>query len=249
MAKFPYKLKKSDFFILGMGVSAKLVADSRESATPMSYDEISSLQRTDISSLNRGATYNWNQGLHKGSDFTRGLLLFAPSLMVVNSGVQTQFGHSFIYGAMYLEVAMLTFGLTDLSKTMAQRIRPYLYNPDVSMEDKQNQMKYNNGFDSFWSGHTAMAFASAVFLSKTYSDIYGKNTFSKVIWGSSLALASTTGYLRYKSGNHYPTDILVGALVGSAIGFIVPSMHKKEKRNDYLSYSVGAGNFMVRYTF
>ncbi len=39
------------------------------------------------------------------------------------------------------------------------------------------------------------------------------------------------GVLRVWSGNHYPSDVIAGAAVGSFIGWLVPRMHKgKESR-------------------
>ena len=33
-------------------------------------------------------------------------------------------------------------------------------------------------------------------------------------------------YLRFESGIHDPSDVVVGALVGSAIGYLVPRSHR-----------------------
>jgi len=44
-------------------------------------------------------------------------------------------------------------------------------------------------------------------------------------------MASTVGYLRYEAGVHFPTDILIGAIVGSAIGYAIPYLHRAGKEN------------------
>ena len=43
--------------------------------------------------------------------------------------------------------------------------------------------------------------------------------------GISFGIAALTGALRMASGNHYFTDVLVGALIGTSCGFLVPFMH------------------------
>ena len=54
--------------------------------------------------------------------------------------------------------------------------------------------------------------------------------FKYVVWPVSLATASATCLLRYAGHQHYPTDLLAGALTGSFVGWFVPFMHKKRER-------------------
>lgn len=42
------------------------------------------------------------------------------------------------------------------------------------------------------------------------------------MWGLGLGAAVTAGWLRIAGDKHYFTDVLTGALVGSAIGFGMP---------------------------
>ncbi|MDB4987793.1 MAG: hypothetical protein JWN04_2971, partial [Myxococcaceae bacterium] len=46
-----------------------------------------------------------------------------------------------------------------------------------------------------------------------------------LIWALGVPLAALTGYLRLAADKHYFTDVLTGALVGSAVGFLVPWLH------------------------
>jgi len=39
----------------------------------------------------------------------------------------------------------------------------------------------------------------------------------------------TTAYLRVKAGKHFPTDVIVGAVIGSAVGYAVVSLHKMQE--------------------
>jgi membrane-associated phospholipid phosphatase len=81
---------------------------------------------------------------------------------------------------------------------------------------------------SFFSGHTSYTFSFAVFLSTTFANYNPDSSLKPYVWSASLLLAATTGYLRYAAGMHYPTDIITGALVGSAIGFLIPLIHENE---------------------
>jgi membrane-associated phospholipid phosphatase len=68
-----------------------------------------------------------------------------------------------------------------------------------------------------------------VFLSTVFSDLYPESHWKYVVWSGSLLAASATAYLRYKSGMHYPSDLIAGAIVGSAIGYLVPVLHRNKE--------------------
>jgi membrane-associated phospholipid phosphatase len=65
-----------------------------------------------------------------------------------------------------------------------------------------------SAYNSFPSGHTAQAFAGAVFLSEEYKD--------KIKWMPYLAygIASSVGLLRMANNRHYISDVLAGAGIG-----------------------------------
>jgi membrane-associated phospholipid phosphatase len=81
---------------------------------------------------------------------------------------------------------------------------------------------------SFFSGHTSYTFSFAVFLSTTFANYNPDSSLKPYVWSTSLLLAATTGYLRLAAGMHYPTDIIAGAIVGSAIGYLIPLLHEKD---------------------
>lgn len=70
-----------------------------------------------------------------------------------------------------------------------------------------------------------------------------------IIWGASLAVASTTGFLRYKSGHHFPTDVLAGALAGGVIGYLIPVLHKKNSMLDNISFTMTGHSMTLSYIF
>ncbi len=234
--EFPYQLKKTDYIILPVGIatySLAVVLESKEAT--MTFDELLQLNSADINSFDRSAINNWNQDLDQISNVGKYALLASPGLMLLPQIKAKNWNNVVTYSVMYFETAMLNVGVTELSKALAHRVRPYLYGDNLTIEKKTDIINNEEVYDSFFSGHTSAAFSSAVFLSKTYTDIYGKSTWSKVIWVSSLSLASTVGYLRYESGQHFPTDIIAGAIVGSTIGYLIPELHKKSKRDISLS--------------
>ncbi len=245
---FPYQLKKTDYIIGATGLVSYSIAKVLENhQSKMTFTELINLNSNDINSFDRKAICNWNTDMDAISSVGKYALLISPSIMLLPQLKYKEWDNMLTYGVMYFEVALLNIGITELSKSLSNRVRPYLYGDNLTISKKNDMIKNENVYDSFFSGHTSAAFSSAVFLSKTYSDIYGKSTWSKVIWISSISLASTVGYLRYESGQHFPTDIIAGAIIGSAIGYLIPVLHKKNSSN--LSLSVLPNGFYSVYRF
>jgi membrane-associated phospholipid phosphatase len=48
------------------------------------------------------------------------------------------------------------------------------------------------------------------------------------MWTSAALIPAITGLCRYGAGKHFFTDILVGYAIGSAVGILVPQLHKRK---------------------
>jgi PAP2 superfamily protein len=121
------------------------------------------------------------------------------------------------------ESAMITLVLTDLTKFGVARERPDVH--ARTPEQRAAQRKDGDNL-SFFSGHTSLAFALAVSAGTIASMRHHK--LAPVMWASGLALASLSAYLRIAADRHYATDVLMGMVVGSAVGFSVPYFFHRE---------------------
>jgi membrane-associated phospholipid phosphatase len=115
------------------------------------------------------------------------------------------------------ESAMLAMALNNIVKIAAARERPDVHARTPEEREANHQPSDNV---SFYSGHTTLAFALAT-SAGTIASMRGYR-LAPVMWATTLALASVSGYLRIAADRHYATDVLTGALIGSAIGFSVP---------------------------
>ena len=137
----------------------------------------------------------------------------------------------FTITAMYGEATLLTLALSGFSKAMHPRNRPYLYNTAIDDDEYTRLLGDADCQRSFFSRHTALAFNSALFLSKVTADCYGSSKATAAFWAVSLTAAAAVGVSRYASGQHFPSDVLTGALVGSLVGYGIPWLHGKGDEN------------------
>ncbi len=186
--------------------------------TPSSLDN---LNPNGINRFDRNAVNNWSPRLATISDVGIIFSITAPALLLFSQNVNSD---ASAYSLVYAETLFATLAAMGIAKTTTRRLRPYAYNMDVSQELRLAPAAKR----SFFSGHTSLAFSSAVFTSTLFDYYNPDSSWRPWVWGSSLALASGVGYLRYASGKHFPTDIIVGAVVGSTIGYVIPKLHMKK---------------------
>ncbi|MBP7479683.1 MAG: phosphatase PAP2 family protein [Spirochaetaceae bacterium] len=142
-------------------------------------------------------------------------------------------------GVMYAEASLLSFGLKNMGKSMINRYRPYNYFPGAPEQEDNDFVK------SHPSGHTTMAFTGAAFASYTFSQYFPDSPWKIPVIAGSYVFAGTTAALRIKSGSHFFSDVLSGAVIGTLSGFLIPYIHKAEKTiNEALSK-----NSEIEYSF
>lgn len=111
--------------------------------------------------------------------------------------------------------------------TLAGKVAVGRARPEVSPDDPYRigfgRGISGDGYQSFPSAHTSIAFASAVVLS---TDLARRHPDS-AIWlvPASYGAASLAALSRLYNGHHWATDVLVGALVGSLSGWGVWTFH------------------------
>jgi len=128
--------------------------------------------------------------------------------------------HRWTYLGIWSGTLFLTGGLTQLTKAVVRRARPSAYRQQAAGEPLTRET-----FRSFFSGHTALAAASVA-----CGSVLWLNTHSeKWTWPAiTSVMVLGSGLNRLLGGYHYLTDVLTGALVGTALGLWVPQLHEKE---------------------
>lgn len=121
---------------------------------------------------------------------------------------QTLQNKGYYIGATLLTSALITTSL----KFAIDKDRPFVTYPEI-------QKLTSAGSPSFPSGHTSEAFATATSLSIAFPKWY--------VIAPSFIWASAAGYSRMHLGVHYPSDVLVGALIGSGSAWLCHEVNKK----------------------
>jgi membrane-associated phospholipid phosphatase len=121
------------------------------------------------------------------------------------------------------EVLAWNGAIQDLTRRAVRRPRPFLYTPGVYPGERDHA---ESGF-SFYSGHTSFAFAVATVAAFTFTLRHPRWWLRWLVWPGLMAIASIEPVLRVYSGDHFPTDVLVGAVAGSAIGLLLPALHRR----------------------
>lgn len=124
----------------------------------------------------------------------------------------------------YGEALAIDIALFEGVKHIVQRPRPYTYSTDPEVV-RYTKAQGDDAYQSFYSGHSATAFCAATagaYLAAASTDNKGVRA---ITWGAGFAAATATANLRIRAGKHFYSDVIVGSVIGIAIGYAVPALH------------------------
>jgi membrane-associated phospholipid phosphatase len=133
--------------------------------------------------------------------------------------------------AVYAEVMAVNGGLLALSKFVVQRPTPEAYAGNPEVIDRPG------GYLSFYSGHTSYAFAALSAGSLTLS----LRAERPLIWPWVVTgvVGGGVASVMVLSGAHFPTDVAMGALAGTAVGVGIPLLHLRPSKRVRLVPAMG----------
>jgi hypothetical protein len=127
---------------------------------------------------------------------------------------------------MNAEVIAVTLGLQQLTANLIGRERPYGRTCGTDeLDERTHRCEGSDRYRSLFSGHTSVPFAvaAATCIHHVALPLSGGHAWVPCTLGYATAAAS--GSLRIVSDNHYASDVLAGAAVGTVIGFTIPLVH------------------------
>ncbi len=242
-SKNPFALSfAKEFALLGIGIAlsgSDLILDNMMHINRQEYDgEI--YDKDDVNAFDRFFMHGYSKSLHAVSNITLASLLVSPALLAPLSDRSLWLTE----GVMYAETLLIANGLKELTKLCVTRIRPYMYyGIDSAPDDKIADGDFAS---SFFSGHSTMAFASASFLSYTFCSLFPDSSLKIPVVAGSFSLAALTAVLRVLGGNHFATDVITGAVVGTSVGFLVPFLHRTHGNGSCVQIAPSAMGVSVR---
>jgi len=123
-----------------------------------------------------------------------------------------------------LQSMAVTVAITSVVKIAVGRTRPYSETCGVDRPETSRDCEGNRRHYSFFSGHSSMAFASAglICMHHMYLELYDNRAADIGACVAAYGAATATGILRIVGDQHYFTDVVVGAAVGTITGVGLP---------------------------
>lgn len=221
----PFKLTPvADGILLGTGAafsaSALIVKKtvSLPEYTERTYDFDS------INFIDRKLSHTYNKTLDYLGTATCAVNLALPAVMYGAGFFGGMLSASDIatLAAMYAEAYLFNYGAKTFLKLGIHRVRPYMYYDGYPENALDN---YDFEFSSP-SGHTTDSFLGAGFLSYTFCRYFPESKWKIPVIAASYSVAVGTAALRILSGNHFLTDTIFGAALGTVCGIGIPLLHE-----------------------
>lgn len=177
-----------------------------------------------LNGLDRWArnSLRWNDP--RSAQFASGVTAFllqpaAATFEMIAASTADRAGRAFPVDFLIISEAIaVSTLLNQTTKILVARERPFVHHLPAE-ERKKTALPSDNNV-SFYSGHTTLGFTLAA-AAGTVATLRGYRLMP-LVWSTLMPLAATTGFLRIAADKHYFTDVVVGAVVGTAVGVLLP---------------------------
>ena len=207
----PYRVGWADVASVSAGATIALLG-TRATPPPSTC---APCDRADLPGIDR-----WTAGLRSGPARTASHVALVGvaggAMLAATSGVGPARARGNL--AVLANAVAWTAAATEWLKVGVHRARPALYQDGAVQAAAEATNR-----KSLPSGHTSIAFATAV----TYTTLAQRQQMPHATRNSLLLLGGATGVgaLRVLGGRHFSTDVLAGAALGAAIGWIAARLH------------------------
>ena len=171
-----------------------------------------------LNDVDRTTAGYWSTNWQSASDY--GLLaigLGAATLLLVDEGVYPALNDMVVVA----ETALAATALASVMTLASSRPRPFLYGEEAPL-DKRNSA---DGGLSFLSSHAAVSFAIATSTFMTMRRLHPRSNAPWIVMGVGGLAAAFVASARVLGGMHFISDSIGGAIVGTSLGILIPSLH------------------------
>lgn len=207
----------TDGVLLGTGIALDIAAKITENRlSPFSFADENGFDVSRVNQLDRLFMMPYSKTIDYTSTVLTCTAILTPALLLTTGKKEW-----LTIGTMYAESLMFSWGIKEMMKNGISRYRPYMYESSFPADKVEN----GDCMQSFPSGHTTLAFTGAAFTTFVFCRYYPDSPWTIPVIAGSYTLAAATAALRIAGGNHYLTDVLTGAAVGTVSGLLIPWLH------------------------
>lgn len=165
----------------------------------------------------------------RGRDASDITLALSINQVLVDTLVVTWWGHD--AGKVALQMALMNIeaiafnsGINGLVSGVASRERPYRNMCRGERAEALRDCRSSKRYRSFYSGHTSVTFtvAGLTCMHHAHLPLYGGGIADTLVCIGAFGLAASTGTLRIVGDQHWGSDVLTGAVMGTLSGTLVP---------------------------
>jgi membrane-associated phospholipid phosphatase len=218
----PYKLKPAlDIPLVAGGAALDIYNFGQIGAkNSTSLGTLQDLRISDIPWIDRWAVHPYSHSTDKASYLPFYVAMPAPLIVFgIDSRMRKDFWKlTYMYG----EAMVLTGVLYTSAVHWFSRLRPLTYESSSPIAERTSA----NSRNSFFAGHVALVGTSFFFIAQAYADYHPESHYKWAFYTGAAVVTALTAYLRSQAGEHFPTDVALGAAVGVASGLLTPMLHR-----------------------
>jgi membrane-associated phospholipid phosphatase len=173
----------------------------------------------ELNSFDRHFAGTWRPAWATYSDVgLYSLMLGAASFLLVDEGAWSGLNDMVVVA----ESAFVATALPSMTTLATSRPRPYTYGSHAPLSERSR----GAAALSFISSHTSISFAIATSMFFAAKRLHSKSALPWIVLGTGLAVAASVATARVLAGEHFPTDVISGAVIGASVGTVVSSVHR-----------------------
>jgi membrane-associated phospholipid phosphatase len=222
--------------LLGMGAAGSAIGEyNLTHITPAGPADV---QRSDLPPWDRFAAGWYNPASGTASDILAvtvgGSILFSEAWEKAHSEITWE---PLLEDAVILGEAQAWSAALNLNvRSLRLHPRPFVY--DANNGSSASDREAPEAAGSFYSGHASAAFLGAVYFSTVYPLRHPEFKHPGWLWAGSLAAGCAVAVLRVTAGEHFPSDVVAGAAVGSLLGWTFAKIHEHHPAKDSWSFNM-----------
>jgi membrane-associated phospholipid phosphatase len=221
------RVDAAQFVITGAAVGVALATNiakphEKTVSTGFSFDE-------SVRNTVRFQTYTGRARARDASDVVLGVMSAFPFIVDSLMIAYWYRGSADVARQMFLidaEAMSISAAIQGTVTWAVGRQRPYVRECGDGIPTSTIDCNTSSEHRSFFSGHSSQAFTSAALICAHHLELdLFDSSADAITCGLAMTAAASTAALRMMADVHYLSDVLMGAAVGSLVGFGVPWVH------------------------